>query len=134
MQLMVKRILRAPLLVLLMALPACGSSVSFTNMQLGRSVNTDQTVANHTTTFGPNDTVYVSVIASGSGSAEMRVRWTYAGRVVGEPTKQVSLRGGGATEFHLQNAGGFPPGEYAVEAFLNGQSVGTRTFRVELPR
>lgn len=134
MQLMVKLILRAPLLILLIALPACGSSVSFTSMQLGRSINTDQTVANHTTTFGPNDTVYVSVIASGSGSAEMRVRWTYAGRVVGEPTKQVSLRGGGATEFHLQNAGGFPPGEYAVEAFLNGQSVGTRTFRVELPR
>jgi hypothetical protein len=105
-----------------------------TNLQLGRSVNTDQTVANHTTTFGPYDTVYVSILASGSGSAEMGVRWTYEGRVVGEPKKQVSLRGGGATEFHLQNAGGFPPGEYAVEAFLNGQSAGTRPFRVELPR
>lgn len=127
-------ILGVTVLLLMIVLPGCGSSVSFTNMQLGRSVNTDQTVANHTTTFGPNDTVYVSLIASGSGSAEMRVRWTYAGQVVGEPTKQVSLRGGGATEFHMQNAGGFPPGEYAVEAFVNGQSVGTRTFRVELPR
>lgn len=131
---MKKVILGVAVLLLMIVLPGCGSSVSFTNMQLGRSVNTDQTVANHTTTFGPNDTVYVSLIASGSGSAEMRVRWTYAGQVVGEPTKQVSLRGGGATEFHMQNAGGFPPGEYAVEAFVNGQSVGTRTFRVELPR
>ena len=131
---MKKVILGVTVLLLMIVLPGCGSSVSFTNMQLGRSVNTDQTVANHTTTFGPNDTVYVSLIASGSGSAEMRVRWTYAGQVVGEPTKQVSLRGGGATEFHMQNAGGFPPGEYAVEAFVNGQSVGTRTFRVELPR
>lgn len=131
---MKKAILGVTVLLLMIVLPGCGSSVTFTNMQLGRSVNTDQTVANHTTTFGPNDTVYVSLIASGSGSAEMRVRWTYAGQVVGEPTKQVSLRGGGATEFHMQNAGGFPPGEYAVEAFVNGQSVGTRTFRVELPR
>jgi len=134
MHLMANVILRLSLLFLVIPFAGCGSSVSFTNLQLGRSVNTDQTVANHTTTFGPNDTVYVSIIASGSGSAEMRVRWSYAGQVVGEPTKQVSLRGGGATEFHLQNAGGFPPGEYAVEALLNGQSVGTRTFRVELPR
>jgi hypothetical protein len=113
---------------------ACGSSVSVTSLQLGRSINTDQTVANHTTTFGPHDTVYVAVIASGSGGAEMSVRWTYEGQIMGQPKKQVSLRGGGATEFHLQNAGGFPPGDYGVEAFLNGQSVGSRTFRVELPR
>ena len=131
---MTRRIFYPAVLLVVLALAGCGSSVTFSSMQLGRSVNTDQTVANHTTTFGPNDTVYVSVLASGSGSAEMKVRWTYAGSVVGEPTKQVSLRGGGATEFHLQNAGGFPPGDYAVEVFLNGQSVGTRSFRVELAR
>ena len=129
-----KLMVQAALLFSIAIVSGCGSSVSFTNMQLGRSVNTDQTVANHTTTFGPHDTVYVAIIASGSGSAEMRVRWTYEGRVMGEPTKQVSLRGGGATEFHLQNAGGFPPGKYGVEAFLNGQSVATRAFHVELPR
>lgn len=131
---MTRRIVRPAALLVMLAFAGCGSSVSFASMQLGRSVNTDQTVANHTTTFGPNDTVYVSIIATGSGSAEMKVRWTYAGRVVGEPSKQVSLRGGGATEFHLQNAGGFPPGDYAVEVFLNGQSVGTRPFRVEPAR
>jgi hypothetical protein len=128
-----RRILHPLLLLLLLALISCGSNVSVTGLQLGRSVNTDQTVANHTTVFSPKDTVYVAVLASGSGSAEMSVRWTYEGRVMGEPKKQVSLKGGGATEFHLQNAGGFPPGDYAVEAFLNGQSVGTRTFRVDRP-
>jgi hypothetical protein len=130
---MQSRIPRPSVVLLLLALVACGSNVSFTSLQLGRSVNTDQTVANHTTVFSPKDTVYVAILASGSGSAEMSVRWTYEGRVVGEPKKQVSLKGGGATEFHLQNAGGFPPGDYAVEAFLNGQSVGTRTFRVDRP-
>ena len=130
---MQSRIPRPSVVLLLLALVACGSNVSFSSLQLGRSVNTDQTVANHTTVFSPNDTVYVAILASGSGSAEMSVRWTYEGRVVGEPKKQVSLKGGGATEFHLQNAGGFPPGDYAVEAFLNGQSVGTRTFRVDRP-
>ncbi len=115
-------------------LVGCASDLRVTTIQLGRSINTDNTVANHTTTFGPHDTIYVSIQASGSGSGTLGVRWTYMGRVVGEPKKQVSFRGGGATEFHLQNAGGFPPGDYTVEVFLNEQSVGTRDFRVETDR
>lgn len=126
---------RPALAILLSTLAAaCGSSVQVTGMQLGRAINADQTVANHTTAFGPHDTIYVSILASGSGSAELSVRWMYAGQKMGEPKKQVSLRGGGATEFHLQNAGGFPPGEYSVEAFLNGQPAGSRSFRVEPAR
>jgi hypothetical protein len=113
---------------------ACASDLRVTTIQLGRSINADDTVANHTTTFGPHDTVYVSIQVSGSGSAMLGVRWTYMGRVVGEPKKQVSFKGGGATEFHLQNAGGFPPGDYTVEVFLNDQSAGTRDFRVETER
>ena len=46
----------------------------------------------------------------------------------------MSYRDDSATEFHLQSAGGFPTGDYKVEAFLNGQSVGTRMFRVEITR
>jgi hypothetical protein len=105
-----------------------------TSTQLGRSVNADSTVASHTTTFGPRDTIYVSVLTSGVGSGTISVRWLYGSRVVGEPRKQVSYRDSAATEFHLQSAGGFPPGDYSVEAFLDGQSAGTRTFRVEAER
>lgn len=121
----------APLLLVLLV--GCGSDLRGTTVQVGRAVNADNTIASHTTTFGPNDTVYVSVGTAGSGSGVLGVRWTYAGRVVGEPTKEISYRGAASTEFHLQNAGGFPPGEYSVEAFLDGQSIGTKTFRVELP-
>ena len=124
----------ASLLAVVGLLVGCASDLRVTTIQLGRSINTDNTVANHTTTFGPHDTIYVSIQASGSGSGTLGVRWTYMGRVVGEPKKQVSFRGGGATEFHLQNAGGFPPGDYTVEVFLNEQSVGTRDFRVETDR
>lgn len=126
-----KSLFSAPLLLALLA--ACGSDLRGTTVQVGRSVNADNTIASHTTTFGPNDTVYVSVGTAGSGSGVLGVRWTYADRVVGEPTKEISYRGAASTEFHLQNAGGFPPGEYSVEAFLDGQSIGTQTFRVELP-
>jgi hypothetical protein len=110
----------------------CGSSLSVASIQLGRGVNADSTVAGHTTTFKPDETVYIGVVTAGVGTGRIRVRWMYEGRVVGEPTKQV--RDAGATEFHLQNAGGFPPGEYSAEVFLDDQSAGTRTFRVETPR
>jgi hypothetical protein len=122
--------LRRPLVVLLALIVAgCGSNLSVSSIQLGRSLNADQTVANHTTTFTPSETIYVSVLTAGTGKGTIGVRWTYEGRVVGEPTKEV--RGAGATEFHLQNAGGFPLGDYSVEAFLDGVSAGSRTFRVE---
>ncbi|CAN5880374.1 hypothetical protein BH24ACI5_BH24ACI5_01640 [soil metagenome] len=117
------------LAILAACLTGCGSNLSVTTIQLGRSLNADNTVANQTTRFGPEETVYVSVVTAGTGSGVIGVRWTYAGRVVGEPTKPV--RGAAATEFHLQNAGGFPPGDYTVEAFLDGVSVGTRAFRVD---
>ena len=115
--------------ILTACLTGCGSNLTVTTIQLGRSVNADNTVANHTTRFGPEETVYVSVVTAGTGSGVIGVRWSYAGQVVGEPTKPV--RGAAATEFHLQNAGGFPPGDYTVEAFLDGVSVGTRAFRVD---
>ena len=122
-----------PVMVLFACLAGCGlgQALHVTSLQVGRSLNADGTVASHTASFTPADTVYVSVLTTGAGSGTIGVRWTYSGRVVGEPKKQVSYRDDAATEFHLQSAGGFPPGEYTVEAFLDGQSAGSRTFRVE---
>ena len=110
---------------------ACNSEVRVTNIQLGRSLNADDTVAGHTTVFATNDTIYLSIATDGTAGGTLRVRWMYGDRVVGEPEKKIAYRGEGATEFHLQNAGGFPPGEYSAEVFLNGASAGKRTFRVE---
>ncbi|HEX6974356.1 MAG TPA: hypothetical protein VF147_08145 [Vicinamibacterales bacterium] len=123
-------------LVLAAVVTACGlgQALKVTSLQLGKSLNADGTVATHTTVFSPSDTIYLSVLTTGAGSGEISVRWTYNGRPVGEPKKQVSYRDDAATEFHLQSAGGFPIGDYKAEAFLNGASVGTRTFRVEIAR
>ena len=102
-----------------------------TTIQLGKSLNPDNSVASHTTTFKTNDTIYVSVLTAETGKGTFRARWTYAGRLIDEPTKNVSYKGAAATEFHLQGAGGVPPGEYNVEVFLDDKSVGNRAFRVE---
>lgn len=121
------------LLVSLALCGACGSQAPLRvdTIQLGRSINPDGTVAAHTTQFKPTDTIYVSILTANTGAGTVGVRWTYAGRLVGEPSRQVKYTGPAATEFHLANSGGFPAGAYKVEAFIDGQPVGERAFHVE---
>jgi hypothetical protein len=130
------RLSHVPLVVVLalgLATSACRSRdpIRATGFQLGRSVNPDGTVGGHTTRFKPGDTIYASVLTTGSGSATIAVRWMFAGRVVSEPRRDVSYKGDAATEFHIQNSGGFPVGNYAVEILVGGEPIGRREFRVE---
>jgi hypothetical protein len=121
-----------PALALALAVVACDPGpLRVDTIQLGRSLNPDNSVANHTSTFKPLDTMYVSILTPDKGRGTIGVKWTYAGRVVSEPSKEVSYKGPAATEFHIQNSSGFPPGNYSVEVFLDGQSVGKRDYRVE---
>ena len=124
-----------PGFVLFAFIAACGSGepLKVTSIQLGRSLNADNTVAGHTTTFDTDDTIYVSVATSGNGSGTIGVRWKYAARVLGEPKKQVTSRDAAVTEFHLQSSDGLWPGDYTVDVFLDGQPAGSRTFRVQKP-
>lgn len=111
----------------------CGPSepLRMTTLQLGRSLNPDNSVATHTTRFKPDDTVYVSLLSDEPGYGTITARWILNGQVVSEATREVSYTRAAATEFHLTNSGGFPAGSYRVEVVINGQRVGTREFRVE---
>ncbi len=111
---------------------ACGPSepLRIATLQLGRSLNPDNSVGAHTTRFKPDDTVYVSLLSDDPGFGTVTVRWLLNGQVVSEATRDVSYTRAAATEFHLQNSGGFPHGTYRVEILINGQPAGTREFRV----
>ena len=111
----------------------CGPTdpLRLNTIQLGRSLNPDSSVAEHTTAFGKSDTVYVAVLTTAPGRGTISVRWTYGGQLIDEPQREVSYREAAATAFHLVNSGGFPPGNYSVEVFIDGESVGSRNFRVE---
>jgi hypothetical protein len=128
------RFARYAALLMLPLFVACApdAPLRIDTIQLGRSLNPDNSVANHTTSFKADDTtLYLSVLTPDAGSGTIGVRWTYAGRVISEPTKQVSYNGPAATEFHIVNSAGFPPGDYKVEIFLNGAPAGERPFRVD---
>ena len=119
--------------ILLACLTGCGpkQALQVTTIQLGRTVNSDRTVGSFTTTFAPDDSVYLSVLTGAAGTATIRVRWKYGDRVIDEPKKQVSYNQAAATDFRLQSPGGFPRGDYTAEVFVDDQLAGTRTFRVE---
>jgi hypothetical protein len=99
-------------------------------IQTGRSLNSDNSVGTHTTRFKPTDTMYVSVL-TGRGSGTIEVRWSVSGRVINEVKKDVSTIEPAATAFRFQTADGFRVGDYTVEVFIDGKSVGTRNLRVE---
>jgi hypothetical protein len=125
---------RLLVVVALAAAAACGPGepLKVTTIQLGRSLNSDDSISGHTTTFKPNETIYAAAINDAPGASTVSVRWVYAGQTVSEETKEVSFNREGATEFHmLTPSGGFPPGEYRVEFQVDGQPVGAREFRVE---
>ena len=116
--------------ILTAALAACSQPLTVETIQLGRSLNEDQSVAEPTTTFKPNETIYVSALNPGRGDGTIRVKWYFGTQLLSEREKKVSFNGAGATEFNLQSAATFPPGDYSVEVEVDGQSVGKRNFTV----
>jgi len=117
------------------AAAACGSNepLRVVQIQIGRSLNADSTVSAPAYTFKPHDSIFLSVMTAGKGSGTVSVRWTYGTRIIDEPKKQVryAYKDSTATDFRLESPSGFPPGEYTAEVFLDGQSAGTKKFRVE---
>ena len=110
---------------------ACSGPLQLANIQIGRALNQDRSISSITTLFKPNETVYVSVQTTAAGKGVVSVKWKYGTRVIDEPSKQVNYDGPASTEFHMQNSGGFPPGDYSVDVFLDGVQVGTRAFKVD---
>jgi hypothetical protein len=108
----------------------CRPALHVSILQVGRSLNSDNSVATHTTLFKADDTIYASVLTDRTGSSTILARWSYAGHAVSETQKRVSYKGDAATEFHFQSVDGFPAGNYKVEIFVDGQPVASRDFRV----
>lgn len=109
---------------------ACSQPLQVETLQLGRRLNADNSVAEPTTTFKPNETIYVSALNASRGEGTIRVRWYYGTQLLSDREKRVSFKGAGATEFNMQSAGNFPPGDYSVEVEVDGRAVGKRNFNV----
>jgi len=116
------------------AAPAATPSVS--NIALGKSKTSDNKIASPTTTFGARDTIYASVTTENAvAGSTLSARWTYQdGQVVDSTSQSVAPAGAGGstsvTEFHISKASAWPAGNYKVEIFLDGSSVGSKDFKI----
>lgn len=119
-----------PTVLATLVLVGCSQPITVDTIQIGRSLNADQSVASQTTTFKPNETVYVSALNNARGHGTISVKWYMGQQLLSEREKQVKFQGAGATEFNIASASGFPDGAYRVEVFLDGTLVGTRNFDV----
>jgi uncharacterized protein YfaS (alpha-2-macroglobulin family) len=110
-----------------------GVGVRVSQIDIGRSLNADKTIDDHTDSFKPNDTIYASIVTEGTAAtATLKARWTYQeGQVVNESTQTIAPTGDARTEFHISKPDGWPTGTYTLEVFLNGSSAGTRDVEVE---
>lgn len=116
--------------------PAPAASASVSNIELGKSVTADNKIANSTTSFGARDTIYASVTTeNASPGSTLSAKWTYQDGQVVDSTSQAiapSSAGGSTsvTEFHISKGSAWPAGNYKVEFFLDGSSVGSKDFSV----
>ena len=72
----------------LVAAVACSGPLELANIQIGRSLNQDGSIASITTLFKPSETIYVAV-QTGAGKGAIGVKWKFGDKVVAEPTKPV---------------------------------------------
>jgi len=108
--------------------------IRVSDIQVGKSVGTDNKVANQTTTFAVRDTMYVAVITDGAAKdAKISTKWMYNGtKVVDSSSQTISPTGvTNATEFHITKKTAWPKGKYTVEVVLNGVSAGTKDVEVK---
>ena len=108
------------------------AGVRVSNVDLGRSLAADKTIASNTDSFKPNDTIYASVATEGSApSATLKARWTFQdGQVVDESTQTIAPTGAARTEFHISKPDGWPAGKYKLEVMVNGAPAATKDFEV----
>jgi hypothetical protein len=115
------------------ATASSSAEFSVRSVDVGKQIGSDKRITSPTTSFGPRDTIYVSVATEGAASSKtIGVKWTYQdGQVIKEGKETIAPTGSAATEFHLAKASGWPPGKYKVEVSVDGSPAGTKEFEVK---
>ena len=115
--------------------PAATTPAAFkvSDVELGKSLNTDKTIKDNTDDFGVRDTIYASVKTEGSVTgATLVARWTFEdGQVVEEQTQTINATGDAITEFHITKATAWPKGNYKLSILLTGTEVETEDFEIK---
>lgn len=111
------------------------AGIAVSSVSTGAAIGEDKKVTAAQDSFAPDDTMYVSVDTTGSGTATLAAKWTYhkGGQVavVQEDSMTVTTTGPATHEFHVSKPDGWPAGDYQVEVMLDGQPAGSKRVTVK---
>jgi hypothetical protein len=108
-------------------------ALSVIDIDMGRRLATDSTIADKTDDFAATDTVYASVHTSGTATNGAVVgRWTSPdGAVADEKTNMVTTNGNARTVFRLAKPGGLAKGRYTLHVIIDGKEVRSKDITVK---
>ena len=112
------------------------AAVSISSATLGSAVGPDKKVTAAKDSFAKNDTIYVSIDTAGSGTANVKAKFTYLAKdgksvPVKEEAATIQATGPSTTELHISKPDGWPAGDYQVEVLLDDKVVQTRKYSVK---
>jgi hypothetical protein len=112
---------------------AVRTALSVMDVDMGRHVAADRTIADKTDDFAPGDTIFASVHSSGTATnGAVTGRWTYAdGSVVDEKTDTVTTTGDAHTVFYIMSPTGLKKGKYTLHVVIDGKEVRTKDVTVK---
>jgi len=114
---------------------AADSAIVFSKAEIGHTLDEDKRVVDANTEFGAKDTVYVSVETRGAGKSTLTVKYKAVAASetdsIEETTQKIDSTGTAVTQFQIYHNGGWEPGIYLAEIFLDGKSVAVKEFTVK---
>lgn len=112
--------------------PPAAAALRVSEVETGKKIEADKSVADGTGNFGVRDTIYVAVKTEGSGSGTLAAKWTFQdGQTVEESSQSITPTADAWHEFHIQKPTAWPAGKYKVEVTLNGAAAGSKEFEIK---
>ena len=112
---------------------ATRAALSVIDVDMGRHLAADSTIADKTDEFAASDTVYATVHTSGTATSTAIVgRWTFEdGTVASEKTNTVTTSGPARTVFSLVKPAGLAKGKYTLHVLVDGKEVRSKDITVK---
>jgi hypothetical protein len=111
------------------------AGITVSSVTAGKAVGADKKITAPTESFSKDDTMYVSIDTTGSGTAKLDAKWTYRKgdqvALVKEETMTINASGPATNEFHVSKPDGWPAGDYEVEVILDGKPAGSKKLTVK---
>jgi hypothetical protein len=115
------------------ATPPAPAPFAVQGIETGKAIGADKKIASPSATFGPRDTIYVSVSTDGAAPQKtISAKWTFqTGQTVKTDSQTIAPTGPAATEFHISKKTPWPVGKYKVEISVDGSTAGTKEFEIK---